>query len=77
MTFTEILFNSIEKETAKAVFVNMPVTWNSNMRTRSFWLPKSCIKVYERTMDVATFLIEKLESENTFHGYRMNFELAK
>lgn len=74
---TEVVFNTIEKETAKAYLINIPVTWNSNMYNRSFWFPKSCVKIYGRTMDVATFIIEKMEQENAFHGYRMNFEIAR
>lgn len=73
---TEVLFNMVEKETAKAYLINIPVSWNSNMHARSFWFPKSCVKLYKETMDVATFIIERMEQENAFHGYRMNFEIA-
>jgi len=71
----EVIFNNIEKETEKAVLVNLPVSWNMNMHPKSIWFPKSCVKFYDgRTMAVATFLIEKLERENAFHGYAMRFE---
>ena len=71
---TEVIFNRIEKETEKAVMVNLPVNWNDNWHSRSFWFPKSCVKIYTNTMDIASFLIEKMGNENAFHGYRMNFE---
>lgn len=70
----EVIINKIVKETEKAVLVNLPVSWNSNMHSREFWFPKSCIEVYNRTMAVATFIIEKMEQQNAFHGYRMTFE---
>lgn len=70
----EVVINMVERETEKAVLVNLPVSWNSNMHARSFWFPKSCVEVHERTMIVATFIIEKMERENTFNGYRMTFE---
>lgn len=70
----EVVINEMVKETEKAVLINLPVSWNSNTHSREFWFPKSCVKLYERTMAVATFLIEKMEQQNAFHGYRMYFE---
>ena len=74
---TEVIFNQIEKETEKAVLVNLPVSWNCNMHTKSFWFPKSCIIFHNQTMSIATFLVEKLERENAFHGFEMRFEVAR
>lgn len=74
---TEVIFNKIEKETEKAIMVNLPVSWNCNMHPKSFWFPKSCVMIHEKTMSIATFLIEKLERENAFHGYEMRFEVAR
>ena len=74
---TEVIFNQIEKETEKAVLVNLPVSWNCNMHPKSFWFPKSCIMFHNQTMSIATFLVEKLERENAFHGYAMCFEVAR
>ena len=71
---TEILIDGIERESEKAVLVKCPVSWNANMQTRSFWFPKSCVKVHERTMEVATFLLEKLSRDKAFKGYQMTFE---
>lgn len=74
---TEVFFNKIEKETAKAILVNLPVSWNDNWHARSFWFPKSCVKVYKNTMDIASFIKQKMENENAFHGYRMVFEVIR
>ena len=75
--FTEVLFNKIERETEKAMLINLPVSWNDNVYARSFWFPKSCVKLYENTVEIATFIVEKMEKENAFHGYMMNFAIAK
>lgn len=75
--FTEVLFNNIERETEKAMLINLPVSWNDNVHARSFWFPKSCIKVYQNTVEIATFIIEKMERENAFHGYQMSFSIAR
>lgn len=70
----EILINKVERESEKAVMVNLPVSWNDNMYPRTFWFPKSCVKVGERTMIVARFIVEKMQRENTYNGYQMAFE---
>ena len=75
--YTEVLFNYVEKETEKAILVNLPVSWNANIYARKFWLPKSCVKMYQHTMDIATWMVEKMEKENAFHGYTMSFEIAR
>jgi len=75
--YTEVIFNQIEKETEKAIMVNLPVSWNSNCHPRSFWFPKSCVKMYKQTMEIATWMVEKMEKENAFHGYRMEFPIAR
>lgn len=69
--------NKVEKETEKAIMVNLPVSWNGNMQPKTFWFPKSCVMIHNQTISIASFLIEKLERENTFHGYRMSFEIAR
>lgn len=65
---------NIVRESDKAVMINMPVTWNDNMTTRSFWFPKSCIEIEGKTMIVAMFLLDKLSKENAYNGYRMYFD---
>lgn len=72
----DILYNSIERESEKAVLIDCPVSWgDGKTHSRSFWFPKSCIRIYsERGVQVATFLIEKLMQQNAFKGYRMKFE---
>ena len=49
----------------------LSVSWNENMHVRSFWFPKSCVRMHDESMEVASFLINKLEKENAFNGYRM------
>lgn len=72
---TTIIFNSIKKESEKAILVSLPVTWNSNMHVKDMWFPKSVVgEISERTMDVKTWFIEKQEDANAFHGYKMRFE---
>lgn len=72
---TTIIFNSIKKESEKAILVSIPVTWNSNMHVKDMWFPKSVVgEISERTMDVKTWFIEKQENANIFHGYKMYFE---
>lgn len=70
----EVAIKGVEKETEKAVLVMLPVSWNENMYVRSFWFPKSCVKMHEESMEVAAFLISKLENENAFNGYKMHVD---
>lgn len=70
----EVVMNNVERETEKAILVNMPVYWNGGSeKNRSFWFPKSCVEVCKQTIVVTNFLIEKLMKENSFHGYDMRF----
>lgn len=73
---TSIFFNSIVKETAKAVLVSVNVYFNANApKAREMWMPKSVIvSQTESLLEVKSWFIEKQMNENAFHGYRMNFE---
>ena len=79
----ELAYNSIVKETEKAICLNVMVSWNSNCRDRDIWFPKSVIsftsftdsKGNERTNAiVADWFIRKTEAANASHGYAMRFE---
>lgn len=79
----ELAFNSIVKETEKAICLNVMVSWNSNCHDRDIWFPKSVIsfatftdsKGNEKTNAmVADWFIRKTEAANAFHGYAMRFE---
>lgn len=79
----ELAFNSIVKQTEKAICLNVMVSWNGNCRAKDIWFPKSVIaftsftdgKGCERTNAmVADWFIRKTEAANTFHGYAMHFE---
>jgi hypothetical protein len=79
----ELAYNSIVKETEKAICLNVMVSWNSNCHDRDIWFPKSVIsftsftdsKGNERTNAiVADWFIRKTEAANASHGYSMRFE---
>lgn len=74
-TYSQIFSNGITAETAKAVKISFCVSWNSNCHTREFWFPKSVIKSIDgKIVEAADWFINKLEADNTFHGYMMSFE---
>ena len=79
----ELAFNSIVKETEKAICLNVMVSWNSNNHDRDIWFPKSLIsfvtfedsKGNERTNAIIPdWFIRKAEAANASHGYAMRFE---
>ena len=76
---TQVQFSKIERETEKAALITFPVSWNMNIHFKSIWIPKKCIefwndKIENSTCFIATWLLEKLESENKFHDYWMRFQ---
>ena len=79
----ELAFNSIIKETEKAICLNVMVSWNSNCHDRDIWFPKSVISFVnftdsmgkKRTNAIIPYwFIRKTEAANSFHGYAMRFE---
>ena len=79
----ELAFNSITKETEKAICLNVMVSWNGTCRDKDIWFPKSVINFVnftdsegkERTNAlVKNWFIHKTEQANAFHGYEMHFE---
>lgn len=78
---TEIVINSIEKESEKALLINVTVNWNEgNWHQRSFWMPKSAIELIkvkgEQHAMVEDWLLQKLRENNAFNGYPMAFPLC-
>lgn len=72
---TQIAINEIKKNTEKAILVSVAVSWNGNVHVREFWMPKKLVNVLrEDLIEVEDWFIAKLEKENTFNGYIMNFE---
>lgn len=64
--------HNVEKETEKAIKLNITVSWADNLHLRSFWFPKSLVKhVKDDLYEIQTWFAWKLEKENTFHGYQM------
>lgn len=79
----ELAYNSIVKETEKAVCLNVMVSWNSNCHDRDIWFPKSLVSFVtftdsegnERTNAIIPdWFIRKTEAANSFKGYAMRFE---
>lgn len=79
----ELAFNSLIKETEKAICLNVMVSWNGNCHNRDIWFPKSVItfssftdgKGDVRTIAiVADWFIKKTEAANSYRGYAMHFE---
>jgi len=71
-----IIYNSIVKESEKAICLNVPVSYNANApKGRDIWMPKSLCTIFsERVAVVEDWFLAKLSEQNAFHGYRMNFE---
>lgn len=82
MNTTEIVINRIERETEKAICANVSVNWNDgNWHQRNFWFPKSQVEQYTDSegrihMIVADWVVRKIERENAFKGYMMQFCVA-
>ena len=75
---TTIVYNSIVRETEKAILVSLTVTWGSNNHKKEMWFPKSVIEYRnEQTMNVSDWFIKKQELANIFHGYVMRFDVIK
>lgn len=75
---TNILIDNIERETEKAYLIQMPVFWNMVAHTRKFWFPKKCVEIVnDSIVGIDAWLVEKLEKENAFNGYRMTFQSAE
>ena len=79
----ELAFNSITKETEKAICLNVMVSWNGTCRAKDVWFPKSVINFAtftdsegkERTNAIVkNWFIHKTEQANAFNGYQMHFE---
>ena len=56
-------YNTIAKETEKAMLINVTVNWADNCHIREFWFP----------MEIKDWFADKMSKENAFNGYRMNF----
>lgn len=63
------------KETEKAICVTAKVTFNGNKaHERDIWLPKSVVtEIYENSITVKDWFVNKLEWQNAFKGYAMRF----
>lgn len=81
----ELAYNSIVKETEKAICLNVFVSFNGNSHDRNVWFPKSVIDFVTFTTSdgvektnamVADWFLRKTESDNAFKGYGMRFETA-
>lgn len=67
-------YNTIAKETEKAMLINVTVNWADNCHIREFWFPKSVVTILnEKTMEIKDWFADKMSKENAFNGYRMNF----
>ena len=75
---SEIKFNSITKETEKAICINVMVSWgDGNAKTKDVWFPKStCEVIGSNSIMVADWMIEKTCNANAFHGYTMGFMMC-
>ena len=40
-TRSEMMINAVERETEKAVLVNVMVSWNGSCKSKSIWMPKN------------------------------------
>lgn len=66
-------FNTIVRETEKAMLINLPVNWADNVHPREFWFPKSVVTIMGNMIEIKDWFAEKMSKENTYNGYRMNF----
>ena len=80
-TRSEMMINAVERETEKAVLVNVMVSWNGSCKSKSIWMPKSVCEVFTAEYDgnrthamVADWFIAKTQKANTWNGYEMQFE---
>lgn len=67
----------VEKETEKAYNLTITVAYNSNWTERTFWFPKSVVKMSEfegQTWGVKSWFADKLSKEHAFKGYLMEFD---
>lgn len=65
---------AIERETEKANLVKFLVTWSGDSHERSFWVPKSQMRIDgENIIVIAKWFADKLSKENAFKCYSMKF----
>ena len=73
-----IFYNTIEKQSEKALLISFPVEYNMNMHSKSIWMPKSQVNIIsDSVIEIADWMVSKLERENAFHGYYMYFSKAE
>lgn len=75
--YRTLLVSSIDQETEKAYKMTIKVSWNGNQYLRTFWFPKSTVMppIQEGwAWSVKSWFADKLEKQNTYHGYLMNIE---
>lgn len=72
---TSIAINSIVRETAKAILVNVDVTFNGNAaKPREIWIPSSLVaEKSDISISLPDWFVSKIEWQNAFKGYAMRF----
>lgn len=76
--YTSLHVVRIEKETEKAYQLTITVSFNDNWTQRTFWFPKSVVKMPEmenQTWGVKTWFADKLSKENAYKGYLMEVNI--
>lgn len=78
---TEIIANSLVKETEKAICVNVSVTWGmGGCKQKNIWFPKSVAEIITINGDlhilVQDWFADKISKDNAYKGYLMNFEFS-
>ena len=74
---SRIHFEAIIRETDKAYQVRFPVYWRKGVHTKTLWIPKALVRRLDnadiKEITVPAWYAEKLQKENAFEGYDMNF----
>lgn len=72
--YTSLHVIRVERETEKAYQLAIAVAFNDNQTTRTFWFPKSVVKMPEmdrQTWGVKSWFADKMSKENAYKGYLM------
>ena len=77
---SEIWINGINKQTEKAMNVNVGVSWgNGGNHNKDIWVPKSTIGHIDKdssgkiVMTMKKSMAQSIANQNTFKGYAMDF----
>lgn len=69
-----VLYESIKRETEKAICLTCKVYWGMSSHYKDIWFPKSQIDEMDKAqkvVHVACWFVDEMEGQNNSHGYDM------